>query len=365
MKTEPRILAIDDNPDNLIVFEAVVTSTLPGADFLAARNGPQGLNLAREHDPDVILLDILMPQMDGFEVCRQLKADERLQEIPVVFVTAVRADRASRARALEVGAEGFLSTPVDPFELAAQVQAMAKIKAANRARRLENERLASLVVERTSDLERQLAEKELLLRELYHRTKNNMQVIQAMLELGAIHSEDERVLRVFRQTENRIRAMALVHEKLYQSQHLSRLDLSDYVQSLAELLFDTYRLTSERVELVVEMEPVLTLIDIAVPCGLVVNELLSNALEHAFPDGRPGEIYISLQRVGPGELELFVRDDGMGLPEGFDSRASESFGLMAVHSIVEHQLQGQVAFSNGEGLTCRIRFRDDLYQERL
>ena len=99
METGPRILAIDDNPDNLIVFEAVVTSTLPGADFLAARNGPQGLNLAREHDPDVILLDILMPQMDGFEVCRQLKADERLQEIPVVFVTAVRADRASRARA--------------------------------------------------------------------------------------------------------------------------------------------------------------------------------------------------------------------------------------------------------------------------
>src|ERR1019366_7720360 len=115
------ILAIDDNSDNLTSVKAVVADALPEARMLTALNGPKGIELALGEDPDVILLDIVMPEMDGFEVCRRLKADERVRHIPVVFLTAMQTGRESRVKALETGAEAFLSKPLDEVELTAQI----------------------------------------------------------------------------------------------------------------------------------------------------------------------------------------------------------------------------------------------------
>jgi CheY-like chemotaxis protein len=122
-------------------------------------DGPLGIELARSEDPDAILLDIVMPDMDGYAVCRTLKQDGRLRDIPVVFLTALRTDRDTRIKALEAGAEAFLSKPLDEQELVAQVRAMAKIKAANRMQRMEKEQLAELVLQRTRELEQELAER--------------------------------------------------------------------------------------------------------------------------------------------------------------------------------------------------------------
>ena len=155
-----KLLAIDDNQDNLTTLKAVVRDVLPGCTLLTALDGAHGMERARTEDPDVILLDIVMPGMDGFEVCRRLKADELLRSIPVVFLTALRTDRESRVQALEAGAEGFLSKPLDEQELVAQVRAMAKLKAANRLQRLEKEELAALVIQRTHELEQELAERK-------------------------------------------------------------------------------------------------------------------------------------------------------------------------------------------------------------
>ena len=152
-----KILAIDDNPDNLTTLKAVVRVALPGCAVLTALNGPLGLDLAQTEDPDVILLDIAMPGMDGYEVCRKLKADRRLCSIPVVFLTALRTDRESRIEALKAGAEGFLTTPPDEHELVAQIRAMAKVKRANRAQEREMADLTVLVAERTNQLDQQLA----------------------------------------------------------------------------------------------------------------------------------------------------------------------------------------------------------------
>jgi PAS domain S-box-containing protein len=154
-----RVLAIDDNRDNLTALQAVLSEALPGCALLTALDGPRGLALARSEDPDAILLDILMPGMDGFEVCRRLKAEERLRDIPVVFLTALRGDRDSRVKALEVGAEAFLSKPIEGPELVAQLRAMVKIKRAIRRRRFEKDELAALVAERTRELEQELAER--------------------------------------------------------------------------------------------------------------------------------------------------------------------------------------------------------------
>jgi len=149
-----KILAIDDNNDNLITLKAIMKDAFSDSVLDTALSGIRGIEIAMEKDPDVILLDVLMPGMDGYQVCSKLKEDKRLSDIPVVFLTAIRDNKDSRIKALEVGAEAFLSKPIDITELTAQIRAMVKIKAANRQKYHEKERLALLVDERTRELER-------------------------------------------------------------------------------------------------------------------------------------------------------------------------------------------------------------------
>jgi response regulator RpfG family c-di-GMP phosphodiesterase len=155
-----KILAIDDIRDNLISLKALISEAFPDALVITAINGTKGIELAATEDPDVILLDVVMPGMDGFDVCRQLKADKKLKEIPVIFVTALKGDKKSRILALECGAEAFLSKPIDESELTAQISAMVKIKTASIERHNEKQRLAALVAERTRELEQELAERK-------------------------------------------------------------------------------------------------------------------------------------------------------------------------------------------------------------
>jgi PAS domain S-box-containing protein len=148
-----KILSIDDHKDNLISLKALIREAFPDSINLAAENGPAGIDLALSEDPDVILLDVVMPIMDGFEVCRKLKSNPNTSDIPVVFLTALKGDRQNRIRALEVGAEAFLAKPIDEIELTAQIRAMGKIKIANNQKRQEKEDLAQLVAEQTRELE--------------------------------------------------------------------------------------------------------------------------------------------------------------------------------------------------------------------
>jgi PAS domain S-box-containing protein len=148
-----KVLAIDDNANNLAALEAVLQDALPEVSLLTALNGPKGLELAQSEDPDVILLDIHRPSMDGYTLCQKLKEDELLKLIPIVSLTARKPDRESRSQALEAGAEAFLAMPPDDVELTVQIRAMAKIKAANRMQRFRAEQLSALVAERTRELE--------------------------------------------------------------------------------------------------------------------------------------------------------------------------------------------------------------------
>ena len=174
-----KILAIDDIQDNLISVKALIKETFPSAVTLAALTGKKGLELAAIEDPDVILLDIVMPDMDGYEVCKKLKADKKLSDIPVVFVTALKGDKESRIQALECGAEAFLAKPIDESELTAQIRAMVKIKKAKIEKRDEKERLAALVEEKTSELN----EKHQITLELFEDLKNEYEARKKSEEL--------------------------------------------------------------------------------------------------------------------------------------------------------------------------------------
>ncbi len=211
-----------------------------------------------------------------------------------------------------------------------------------------------------------LKEKDVLLRELYHRTKNNMQVIRAMLLLQAAKMpENEQAQKLVKDTENRIMVMALVHQKLYQSHDLSRVPIQDYIGELAQLIMQSYTTTAQNISLAVEVENLSLLLDTAIPCGLILNELLSNALKYAFPDHRHGKISIRLFRNESKNMELLFVDNGVGVPPGFDFRGQDTLGLQTVIAIAEHQMQGRVRFTGEQGVTCTIEFPDTLYSERV
>ncbi|MCP4107529.1 MAG: response regulator [Desulfobacteraceae bacterium] len=210
-----------------------------------------------------------------------------------------------------------------------------------------------------------LAEKETLLRELYHRTKNNMQVINGMLSLQAVFSQDKETVEILQELENKIMAMSLVHQKLYQSKNLSRIDLREYINDLAELLMQSYNALPDAVSSRLEMQSVPILIDTAIPCGLILNELISNSFKHAFSKEKQGELQIELTQTGQGDIRLLYSDNGPGVPDEFDFRNRKTLGLQTVLMITEYQLGGTAHFDGSNGLSCCIKFRDTHYKERV
>lgn len=210
-----------------------------------------------------------------------------------------------------------------------------------------------------------LAEKEILLRELHHRTKNNIQVISSMISLQKAFIRDKEVGLILKELEHKIQSMGLVHQKLYQSKHLTKIDLQEYIQELADLLIQSYGVMPDAVTCQLDMESISVLIDTAIPCGLVLNELISNGLKHAFSDQREGAIQIKLSHSDAGEINLTYSDNGPGMPDDFDFRTRKTLGLQTIFMIVEHQLRGTVEFDGRNGLSCRIRFKDTHYKERI
>ncbi len=201
-----------------------------------------------------------------------------------------------------------------------------------------------------------LAEKEVLLREIHHRVKNNMQVISSLLNLQAKGIEDARLGRMFQESQSRVRAMALIHEILYQSGHLGRIDLGEYVTKLATSLVQMYGTGSDRVNLRIGAGDVTLGIDDTVPCGLVINELLSNSLKYAFRDGRAGEIGIEAAPATNGRIKLVVHDDGVGIPAEIDIRNTETMGMRLVVGLVESQLGGLLDLERDNGTRFTITF---------
>ncbi|MBN2398389.1 MAG: HAMP domain-containing protein [Deltaproteobacteria bacterium] len=210
-----------------------------------------------------------------------------------------------------------------------------------------------------------LGEKENLLAEIHHRVKNNLQVISSLLALQSGHIADERALSLVRNCEDRIRSMALAHEKLYLSEDLSRIDFSNYVKIMAARLFQVYGVDSRCVTFSSHVEDVLFTIETAIPLGLIINELLSNTLKYAFPEGRNGEITVRLDAdEETGGYTLVVADDGIGLPEGIDSRSPETFGLQLVNILVE-QLGGTMTLDREGRTSFRITFSEQRYKRRI
>ncbi len=203
-----------------------------------------------------------------------------------------------------------------------------------------------------------LREKEVLLRELHHRTKNNMNVIISLLNMQSTEAEDPRLRRAFGDAEDRIRAMALVHQMLYDNEDLSRLNLKSYLFDLIHILMDGYDISGDRISVTLDLEDVFVSLDTAIPCGLIINELVSNSLKYAFPGEAKGGIRVGLSRRPGGAILIEVSDDGVGLPAGFDPRRDGSMGMKIFFSLAETQLRAAVSCASGKGLGYTILFSE-------
>ncbi len=202
-----------------------------------------------------------------------------------------------------------------------------------------------------------LQEKEILLKEIHHRVKNNMQIISSILNLQAGSVKDPAALECLRESQSRIRSMALVHEKLYRSRDYSRIDFGEYLRSLASALFQSCRTDSSRVRLDFKAEDVFLDINTAIPCGLVANELIVNALKYAFPEGRSGVIKIRLRSLGQDNYRFVILDNGVGFPKDLDFRNTESLGMQLVTLLVD-QLDGTINLKRKGGTTFDIVFKE-------
>lgn len=207
------------------------------------------------------------------------------------------------------------------------------------------------------EIKKALKEKEILLREIHHRVKNNMQIISSLLKLQSGYIKDQKSKDMYKESQNRIITMSLIHEKLYQSRDLSKIDLRGYIRDLVTGLFQSYEVDAGKIALDIDVQNVPIGINSAIPCGLVINELVSNSLKYAFPQGRAGEIKISLRSVDD-MIELIVADNGVGIPGDIDFRKTESWGLRLVKILAENQLHAEINLDRSKGTEFKIKFRE-------
>ena len=466
------ILVVDDDPLLLMAVEVLLAG--PNRIIVKAETGQDALRHLLREDFAVILLDVRMPQLDGYETAALIRQRERSRYTPIIFLSGIDTLDTDVVRGLTSGAVDYLVKPVVPeilknkvsvfvdlYRLREWVKQQAlqyseerfrllvegvqdyaifmldgeglvttwnigadrltgyrseeilgqhydsfypkdelasglpardlQMAAAAEASSAEQDRwmvrkdatrfLANVGVtglrdehgglrgyavvirditerKRTEDrIQASLKEKEVLLREVNHRVKNNLQVIDSMLRLQSQSVTDPKVLELFEDNQARVRAMALLHETLYQSHDLSRIDMAGYISKLAGQLFTSYGISPDTIRLRLNVAPVSFSLDTAIACGLLINELVSNSLKHAFPNGRTGEVAIHLVPDRHGTHVLTVSDNGVGLPATFEVGKGKSLGWQLVPMLVE-QLRGTFELHRDAGTTVTLTFSE-------
>jgi two-component sensor histidine kinase len=203
-------------------------------------------------------------------------------------------------------------------------------------------------------VKKSLAEKEILLDEINHRVKNNLQVIISLLGLQSAHADNEEVSRILGESVDRIRTMSLIHDKLYKADDLTKIDLGEYIRDLTEELFSSYSSRLSDINLAIDVEEVSLPVNKAIPFGLIINELLTNSFKYAFPDGMRGEISVELKLAGKDEVVLTAADNGIGFSTDIEIEETETLGLQIINALVR-QLDGSLEIDKTKGAKFTIK----------
>jgi two-component sensor histidine kinase/CheY-like chemotaxis protein len=332
---EIKVLLIEDNPGDALLIKEMLSETKGvNINLVQCDKLIMGQELVGKDKIDLILLDLSLPDSQGIETFIQMY--EYTREIPIIVMSGLD-DEEIAVLAVQKGAQDYLvKGQVDGNILA------RSIRYAIERKRSEYRIMAAL------------NEKEVLLKEIHHRVKNNLQIISSLLKLQSRNVTDKQTSDLFMESQNRIRSMALIHEKLYQSSDLTNIDFKGYVSDLVTNLFQSYGANTGKVALKKEIDDISLGIELAIPCGLIINELVSNAMKYAFPNGKKGEIKVSLHLFEENDIQLTVSDNGIGIPKDFRLENAESLGLHLVNILAEDQLKGEIELDRSKGTKFSI-----------
>ncbi len=330
------VLLIEDNLGDIVSIRTMISELSDGCfELKFAESLGEALTILRNENFDVILMDLGLPDSQGFRTFTQVH--NQMPDLPIIIITGLE-DEDLGLSAVKEGAQDYL------------IKGQVDKKLLGRTLKYAIERKQT-----EEDLKSSINEKDILLKETHHRVKNNMQVIHSLLNLQTHYAKNEEAVNVLKESQNRVKSMGIIHEKLYKSTDRSKIDFSDYVKSLTSDLLDSYDVR-ETIIPVVEIEDIKFNMETAVLCGLIINELISNSLKHAFPNNETGEVGVSLKLLD-NKYQLIVSDDGIGFPEEIDFKNTESLGLQLVNNITG-QLDGEIDLDRSNGTKVTINFED-------
>lgn len=337
------LLVVGAEPEALRIQALARGAALPPFEWSLAFSLASALERLKAGGVDVVLAELCLPDSAGLETFLSLY--RQVQELPILVLTGA-ADETLGTQTVHHGAqENLIKEELDARTLARAIRYAIERKRAE------------------AQIRHSLREKEVLLREVHHRVKNNLQVISSLLRLGAARVQDTVAREVFRDSQDRIRSMAMIHETLYRSSDMARIAVAAYLQGLVRELFTAHNAYARGIQPDLRVAELELTIDTAIPCGLIVNELVTNSLEHAFPeackttaDGAPRRIGVLFRKEGAGLLWLRVEDNGVGLPPTGDRPGGKpSLGLELVATLAS-QLRGRMEHVGQPASVCTIVF---------
>jgi len=338
-----KVLLIEDNPgDARLMREMLNEVGATNIDLETVETLKEGMDLVDDERFDLILLDLTLPDSSGFDTF--ITMNEHAPSTAIIVMTGLD-DETIALRAMREGAQDYL--------VKGKVDGALLVKAIRYG--IERQKAEEQIKE-------SLEEKIWLLKEIHHRVKNNLQIVSSLLQLQSRFIEDEKVLDIFRESQNRVKSMALVHERLYRSDDLESIDFSDYTRTLINQLRRTYSATSRNVAIELDIEDIKLNVETGIPCGLMITEMASNSFKYAFPDDRKGTISISLNSSNDGYV-LRVADDGVGLPDDFDMASTDSLGMQLVGTLID-QLDGKIKIDSKDGTSFTIEFKEQKKKKR-
>jgi two-component sensor histidine kinase len=328
----PKILLVEDDDAHTELIARAFAAEPEAWNIKRVKSVSEARASLAQEDFGLILADYLLPDGKGLDL---IDGDADSGPGNPVLILTSHGSEIVAAESIKRGALDYVVKSAESFA--------SMPEQASRA-----QRAWELLIEKREaqkELKRSLAEKVVIIKEVHHRVKNNFQIVSSLLSLQAATISDETTKGALLESENRIRSMALIHEKLYESEDYSKIDFSDYLRSVTMRLDAAYRGSERGIRLRYNTEPVMMSIEAAIPLGLVLNELVTNAFIHAFPDGREGEIFLELK--ADGEWVYFsVRDNGSGLPPDVDFETPKTLGLELIR-ILTAQAGGKPVLQTG------------------
>lgn len=333
------ILNVDDNEPGRYATTRILNRA--GFKVIEAGTGKDALRIARSAGPQLVILDVNLPDMNGIDVCRQLKTDPQTSSIMVLQVSATNIAVLDRVNSLQAGADSFLIEPVEPEELEAVARALLRLH------RVE------------AELRRSLAERELLLREVNHRVKNSLQLVLSMLSLQGNEFREAGAKELFAKAIARVTAIASIHERLYQDQDPLSIEMQTYLDGLCAELARAGIGEERHADLRTDIEPLRLPTEHGVSLALIVNELVMNALKHGRATDEPSIIRVSLRRVEGDQARLTIADNGPGstVAGAANTAGKPASGLgTRLISMLVRQLHGELRIEDADGYAAHITF---------